>query len=104
MNNQDSDGILLKVIEKDKNRITLEEDSFSTICTTLYSMQKSSNKQRMVINYCILPIILLTLMTNIVLLFDGNQSEQTANTIHVFAEENYIKTSANYFSEVLLDK
>ena len=101
MKKEDFDAFLMNAIEDDKRNIGCDEQNFDVMYNRLRKHQKIVDSQKKMINYGVLPVLMMVVALNIYLLF--NQNNETPKFVEdVFAEETLINSSANYFSEVLL--
>lgn len=103
MNTGNFDNFLEQIIEDDKIHVRLEENSFVAFSKNLKRQQVAAARQKKIINYAVVPVVLLTIVLNILFLFNSNQSHDF-QSIDTFAEENHISTSTYYFSEVLINE
>jgi len=99
MKNEDFDAFLINVVENDKKNIGYG-DNFDAMCSRLTGHQKSVSSQKKMINYAVLPILMMVIALNIFFLF--SQNNPAPQTMDSFTEENLINSSTSYFSEVLL--
>lgn len=103
MNTGNFDNFLEQIVKTDKSHVRLCDDSFASFSKNMERQQVAAARQKKIINYAVVPVVLLTIVLNILFLFNSNQS-QDFQSIDTFAEENHISTSAYYFSEVLINE
>lgn len=101
MKKEDFDAFLMNAIEDDKRNIGCDEQNFDVMYSRLRKHQKNVDSQKKMINYGVLPVLMMVVALNMYLLFNQN-NEAPKFVEDVFAEETLINSSANYFSEVLL--
>ncbi len=101
MNNDEFESFLIQTIENDKANIHMNENPFATFCANINKQHKNEQRREKILSRGVLPIMLATIVINIYFLFSNAQNSQTMTT---FAEENFINTSAYYFSEVLINE
>ena len=101
MTNQEFESFLIQTIENDKANIQMTENPFATFCANIKKQHKIEQRREKIVRCGVLPIMLVTIIINVYFLFSNTNNNQTMTT---FAEENFISTSAYYFSEVLINE
>lgn len=101
MKNKEFNSLLIETIANDKAAIHTNENSFATLCSKIEKQHITELRRQKIVSCGIIPIVIATMLLNIGLLFFDINDDQTIST---FAEENYISSSAYYFSEVLINE
>ncbi|MBQ8045648.1 MAG: hypothetical protein IJ269_04780 [Bacteroidales bacterium] len=101
MKNNEFNSLLIETIANDKAVIHTNENSFVTLCSKIEKQHTTELRRQKIVSRGILPIVIATMLLNIGFLFFDINENQTMTT---FAEENYISTSAYYFSEILINE
>lgn len=101
MKSNEFNSLLIETIANDKASIQANESSFMSLCSKIEKQHIKELRRQKIVSRGILPLVIVTMLMNISFLFlDINENQ----TISTFAEENYISTSAYYFSEVLINE
>ncbi len=96
--------LLSRTIAYDCECAQLQTDSFSALCSQMQEQRMLAAKRKKVMTHWALPIVVFTIAINLFLLIAEYDSVNRIQTMEMFAHENFVNVSTNYFSEVLVSE